>query len=70
MVAMNRVMWGWFTRGRRTMRSVAMPNSTMAPKARIRASQKGAPISWKPTKVRAAKNTMAPWAKLKTPEAL
>ncbi len=42
----------------------------MTAKVRPKAGQKGTPRPVMPTKVSAAKNTMAPWAKLSTPLAL
>jgi len=69
-VAMNSVICGWFTSGRSTMRSVARPSTIIAASVATSASQKLSPISCKPTKVAAAKNTIAPCAKLNTPEAL
>src|SRR5215831_15295846 len=70
MVAMNRMMCSWFTRGRRTTRSMAKAMPIMTRMVRARATGTGAPFSMRPTRVRAAKSTITPWAKLKTPEAL
>lgn len=63
------------------MRSVSEPSTIIAMKASRKASQntmllpasspsQPGSTSWKPTKVSAAKNTIAPWAKLNTPDAL
>ncbi len=71
MVAMNSVISGWFTSGRSTTRSMARPSTTITAMVKGMASQTEMPnLSIMPTQVRAAKNTMAPWAKLNTPEAL
>src|SRR5215510_10925049 len=70
MVAMNRMMCSWFTRGRRTTRSMAKAMAIMTRMVRARAMGTGAPFSMRPTRVRAAKSTITPCAKLKTPEAL
>src|SRR2546427_1388371 len=70
MVAMNRMICGWFTSGRSTIRSMAKASATMVRKVSPRARGTGTPFSMSPTSVRAEKSTMTPWAKLKTPEAL
>ncbi len=70
MVAMNSVIGGWLTSGRRTMRSVSRPSTTIATSVSGTASQKCKPCSVRLTQVSAAKNTIEPWAKLNTPEAL
>src|SRR4029453_2359901 len=70
MVAMNRMICSWLTRGRRTTRSMAKASPIMTTMVRARARGTGTPLSISPTRVRAAKSTMVPWAKLKTPEAL
>src|SRR5215831_7197326 len=70
MVAMNRMMCSWFTSGRRTTRSMAKAMAIMTRMVRARATGTCAPFSISPTRVRAAKSTITPWAKLKTPEAL
>ena len=69
-VAMNSVICGWLTSGRSTIRSVNRPRTIIAPSVASNASQKLRPISCKPTNVAAAKNTIAPCAKLNTPDAL
>src|SRR5919108_1790673 len=70
MVAMNRMMCSWFTRGRSTTRSMAKASRTITPTVSRSATATGAPRSMRPTSVSAAKSTMTPWAKLNTPEAL
>src|SRR5882724_881761 len=70
MVAMNRMICSWLTRGRRTTRSMAKASPIMTRMVRARAMGTGTPLSMRPTRVRAANSTMTPWAKLKTPEAL
>src|SRR5207248_1347608 len=70
MVAMNRMMYSWFTSGRSTMRSIANASSTITSTVSASATATGRPRSMRPTSVRAAKSTITPWAKLKTPEAL
>src|SRR6266545_6178486 len=70
MVAMNRMMYSWLTSGRSTMRSMAKASATITSMVRTSAMAVGTPRSISPTRVRAAKSTMTPWAKLKTPEAL
>ncbi len=67
---MNSVIGGWLTSGRSTILSVSTPSSTIAASVAANASQKFQPRSSSETKVSAAKNTIAPWAKLNTPEAL
>ena len=70
MVAMNSVIGGWLTSGRSTTFSIAIPSTTITASVMSSASQKFTPRSTSDTKVSAAKNTIAPWAKLNTPEAL
>src|SRR6266542_2098637 len=70
MVAMNRMMYGWFTSGRRTTRSMAKASRTITAIVSTSATATGSRRSMSPTSVRAAKSTITPWAKLKTPEAL
>src|SRR5713226_3487307 len=70
MVAMNRMIGSWLTRGRRTTRSMTKASATMARRVRASAMGTGTPFSMSPTRVRAEKRTMTPWAKLNTPEAL
>jgi len=69
-VAMNSVICGWLTSGRSTKRSVTSPSTTMTTSVTGSASQGDSPSSITPTKVSAAKNTIAPCAKLNTPDAL
>src|SRR5215472_18022751 len=49
---------------------MATASRTMTTMAITKALQIGRPCSISPTKVSAARNTIAPWAKLNTPEAL
>ena len=70
MVAMNRMIGSWLTRGRSTTRSMAKASAIMTPMVSARATSTGTPRSISPTRVSAAKSTITPWAKLKTPEAL
>ncbi|MNU00747.1 hypothetical protein D3C72_2439620 [compost metagenome] len=71
MVAMNSVISGWLTSGRKTTRSIAMPSTIMVTIVSGMASHSDRPnLSMMPTQVRAAKNTIAPCAKLNTPDAL
>ena len=70
MVAMKRLICGWFTRGRRTKRSVARAKSTITTSEAANAAHPLQPNPTRPAKVVAAKKTIAPWAKLKTPLAL
>ena len=68
---MNRVIGGWLTSGRSTVRSMAKPSATITAKRdRRSASQNGTPRSTRLTKVSAANSTIAPCAKLRTPEVL
>ena len=60
MVAMKSVMGGWLTSGRRTMRSISKPSTTIAASVSGSASQKWKPCSTRLTHVSAAKNTIAP----------
>jgi hypothetical protein len=71
MVAMNRVISGWLTSGRSTTFSIARPSAIIASMVSGTATQTGTPnLSMMPTQVSAAKNTIAPCAKLNTPDAL
>jgi hypothetical protein len=70
MVAMNSVMGGWLTSLRSTKRSVARPTRIITTKAPMMAAHIGMPLSIRPTTASAAKYTIAPCAKLNTPEAL
>ena len=70
MVAMNRMMPSWLIRWRSIIRSISIANNTMTMAVTMSASNTGTPRSIRPTKVSAANSTIAPWAKLKTPEAL
>ncbi len=67
---MNSVICGWLTSGRSTRRSIAIPSTTITASVTTSATQKFMPCSTSETKVSAAKNTIAPCAKLNTPEAL
>ena len=67
---MNRVICGWFTSGRSTRRSIRIPSTIITASVITSASQKFTPRSTSETNVSAAKNTMAPCAKLNTPDAL
>ena len=69
-VAMNSVIGGWLTSGRSTILSIAMPSRIIKASVITSASANGTPRSSSDTNVSAAKNTIAPCAKLKTPEAL
>ena len=57
---MNRVIGGWLTSGRSTVRSIMIPITTMATSVIAIAPQNGTPRSTRLTKVRAAKRTSAP----------
>ena len=71
MVAMNRLISGWLTSGRNTTRSVTRPSATIAAIASGIAIHSDTPnLALMPTQVNAAKNTIAPCAKLNTPDAL
>src|SRR3989454_5696341 len=70
MVAMNRMMAAWLTSGRRTTRSMARASAIITPIVSASAIATGTPRSIRPTRVSAAKSTITPWAKLKTPDAL
>ncbi len=70
MVAMNSVICGWLTSGRSTTRSIAMPSSDHHRQRDHQREPEVQPRSTSETKVSAAKNTIAPCAKLNTPEAL
>ena len=67
---MNSVICGWFTSGRNTIRSIAIPSTTITASVMPIASQKLTPRSSSDTNVSAARNTIAPCAKLNTPDAL
>ncbi len=67
---MNSEIGGWLTSGRSTKRSVTMPNTIMMTSASTSATPNGAPFARMPTNDSAAKYTIAPCAKLKTPDAL
>ncbi|MNE74367.1 hypothetical protein D3C76_1322390 [compost metagenome] len=67
---MNSVIGERLTKGRSTTRSTATAISTMAARLMRNASQNGTPRSSRLTKVSAENSTIAPWAKLNTPEAL
>src|SRR5207247_6919403 len=69
-VAMNRMMCSWFTSGRSTIRSMPNASRTMTSAVSASARTTPAPRSIKPTSVSAAKSTITPCAKLKTPDAL
>ena len=70
MVAMKRMKGSWLTSGRSMTFSIAIASSTITPTVIPMASQVGTPRSCRPTRVRAAKSTMTPCAKLKVSEAL
>ncbi len=69
-VAMNRMMSGWFTSGRSTSRSMPIANMYMTTSVSGTARSAGTPLAWKPISVSAAKTTMIPCAKLKMREDL
>ena len=70
-VAMNRMIGAWLTSGRSTIRSIAKASTIMTPTVMAKASQGLTPrSSISPAKHSAANSTMAPWAKLNTPDAL
>ncbi len=79
-VAINRVTPSWFTRWRSTSRSISQATSHMSAPASTKAATLASTRLSMPSQIgihsekramaRAAKSTMAPWAKLKTPEAL
>jgi hypothetical protein len=48
-VAMKSVICGWFTSGRSTTRSIAMPSSTITPSVSAKATHGGRPFSSRPT---------------------
>src|SRR5215472_16187624 len=68
-VAMNRMMPSWLTRWRSTRSSIAYASTIMTPTVSAIATIIGI-ISESRASVSAARNTIAPWAKLNTPEAL
>ncbi|MOA62306.1 hypothetical protein D3C78_1876860 [compost metagenome] len=67
---MNRVIGERLTSGRSTARSIASASTTIAARVTRNARANGTPRSSRLTKVSAANSTIAPWAKLNTPEAL
>ena len=67
---MNRVIGGLLVSGRSTVRSMATPIATMMAKVITSASANGMPRSTRLTKVSAANSSIAPCAKLSTPEVL
>jgi hypothetical protein len=67
MVAINRMMSGWLTSGRITMRSTPRPATHHADGQREPGRHA---LSCSPTSVSAANTTMMPCAKLNTPDAL
>ena len=78
-VAMNRKMPSWFTSLRSTIRSTAQATSAMTRPAKAKAAASASPngqchwpciTSRARTSASAAVSTIAPWAKLNTPEAL
>src|SRR4029450_85310 len=69
-VAMKRMIAGWFTSGRSTTRSMPKASATITATVARSATNTGSPFSVRPTRVRAANSTITPWAKLNTPEAL
>ena len=68
-VAMKRTIGSWFTSLRSTSRSMRNATATMMAMVRASATMKGI-FSIRRTSESAAKSTIAPWAKLKTPDAL
>ena len=70
-VAMNRMIGAWLTSGRRTMRSITSASTIMMAMVMAKASHGLRPkSSISPAKNSTANSTMAPWAKLNTPDAL
>ncbi len=69
-VAMNSDIGGWFASGRRTSRSTRSASSAITARVATIASQNGRPRSTRLTNVSAANSTIAPCAKLNTPDAL
>ena len=67
---MNSVIGGWLISGRSTVRSMVMPSATMMASVASSASANGVPRSTRLTKVSAANSSIAPCAKLSTPEVL
>ena len=67
---MNNVIGGWLTSGRSTVRSTATPSATMTTSVINSASGNAMPRSTRLTKVSAANSSIAPCAKLSTPEVL
>ena len=67
-VAMNRMMPSWFTSLRNTTRSITNATAIMTSRRRERGPERQ--ISVSRTSVSAANSTIAPWAKLNTPDAL
>ena len=68
-VAMKRTMPSWFTSGRSTSRSMSQASATMIATVTASATANGI-FSMRRTSESAAKSTIAPCAKLNTPEAL
>ena len=68
-VAMKSTMPSWFTSGRSTRRSISHASATMMASVAASAATNGI-FSMRRTSESAAKSTIAPCAKLKTPEAL
>ncbi len=66
---MKSTMPSWFTSGRSTRRSTSQANATMTASVAARATGSGI-FSTRRTSVSAANSTIAPCAKLKTPDAL
>src|SRR5687768_1029727 len=68
-VAMKRTIGSWFTRRRSTSRPMNHATATMMATVTASATMRGI-FSISRTSESAAKSTIAPWAKLKTPDAL
>ena len=68
-MAISSAMGSWFTSGRSTSRSTTIANSTMMPMAINTAAHMGI-FSDRRATASAANRTIAPCAKLNTPEAL
>ena len=78
-VAISRTMPSWLTRWRRTSRSTSQASATITAAASMKASGSATGASAgshrgshsaRRASARAPNSTIAPWAKLKTPEAL
>src|SRR5215471_3563826 len=67
---MKREIGGWLTSGRRTNRSTTNARTTIAASVAAKATARFHFFSTSETKMSAARKTIAPCAKLKTPEAL